>query len=138
MGAQGRKSLDRILFGIGTFKSSQTGILDTRCGTVRSPYSSIEQEAEVPINSITSFNQKLLDSLKTSDKLLVCGQAMSHCVNYTLSSIVDRWDKDKYTNITLLTDCASSVPGFEEAGAKFQQDMSNLGVVLTTSSEVFD
>jgi nicotinamidase/pyrazinamidase len=95
------------------------------------------KEAEVPINSITSFNQTLLDSLKTSDRLFVCGQAMSHCVNYTLSSIVDRWDKDKLSNIVLLTDCASSVPGFEATSVKVQEDMSNLGVTLLKSSEAF-
>ncbi|KAG7343444.1 isochorismatase family protein [Nitzschia inconspicua] len=95
-------------------------------------------EAEVPINGKTSLNQKLLDSLKSSDRLLVCGQAMSHCVNYTLSSIVEQWDRNKLSNITLLTDCASSVPGFEAAGAKFQQDMSQLGVILQKSSEAFE
>jgi nicotinamidase/pyrazinamidase len=96
------------------------------------------KEAEVPINRETSFNVTLMESLQTSDRLLVCGQAMSHCVNYTLSSIVDRWDKGKLSSITLLTDCASSVPGFEAAGVKFQADMSNLGVLLKKSSEAFN
>jgi nicotinamidase/pyrazinamidase len=63
---------------------------------------------------------------------------MSHCVNYTLSSVVDYWEKDKLSNITLLTDCASSVPGFEAVGVKFQEDMSNVGVRLRKSSEAFD
>jgi nicotinamidase/pyrazinamidase len=98
----------------------------------------VSKEAEVPINSVTSFNQKLLESLQTSDRLLVCGQAMSHCVNYTLSSIIDRWDKDKLSNITLLTDCSSSVPGFEVAGVKFQEYVSELGVLVKKSSEAFD
>ena len=62
---------------------------------------------------------------------------MSHCVNYTTANIVDHWPKDKISNITLLTDCASSVPGFEAAGEKFQQDMAKAGVLLKTSTEVF-
>lgn len=96
------------------------------------------QEAEVPVNGETSFNQSLLESLKKTDKLLVCGQAMSHCVNYTLSNIVEHWDKDKLAQITLLTDCASSVPGFEAAGAQFQEVMSKRGVQLKTAAEAFD
>ena len=26
-------------------------------------------------------------------QLLICGQAMSHCVNYTTRDIMDHWDK---------------------------------------------
>jgi hypothetical protein len=36
-------------------------------------------------------------------KLLVCGQALSHCVNYTTRDIIDHWDKD-FSNIVVLTD----------------------------------
>ena len=94
-------------------------------------------EAEVPVDKETSFNIKLQKSLEASDRLLVCGQAMSHCVNYTLRSIVSQWPQDKFGNITLLTDCASVVPGFDEAGNTFQKDMADAGVLLKKSSEVF-
>jgi nicotinamidase/pyrazinamidase len=98
-------------------------------------YSAIE--AEVPIDKTTVFNSELQTSLEGSDRLVVCGQAMSHCVNYTTRSIVERWPKEKLSNIALLTDCASSVPGFEETGETFQKDMSDMGVVLLKSSELF-
>jgi nicotinamidase/pyrazinamidase len=98
-------------------------------------YSAIE--ADIPIDKTTVFNSELQTSLEGSDRLVVCGQAMSHCVNYTTRSIVERWPKEKLSNITLLTDCASSVPGFEEAGETFQKDMSDMGVVLQKSSELF-
>ena len=94
-------------------------------------------EAEVPVNQTTSHNQSLFESLLETDRLLICGQAMSHCVNYTATNIVDKWPKDKLSNITLLTDCASSVPGFEEAGEQFQSDMAKAGVQLKKSTEVF-
>jgi nicotinamidase/pyrazinamidase len=93
--------------------------------------------AEVPINLPTSFNNNLQSSLEDSEQLLVCGQAMSHCVNYTLNDIVDRWPNDKLSQITLLTDCASSVPGFEAAGVAFQNKMTKAGVSLKVSAEVF-
>jgi hypothetical protein len=38
--------------------------------------------------------------------------------------------------ITLLSDCASSVPGFEAASEKFVEDMTEVGVVVTTSENV--
>lgn len=93
-------------------------------------------EAEVPVTKGTAFNEALQKRLEESDHLLVCGQAMSHCVNYTLRSIVERWPKEKYGNITLLSDCASSVPGFEEAGDTFQKDMVAIGVNVKKAAEV--
>lgn len=98
-------------------------------------YSAIE--AEVPVDQATSFASQLQSSLEQSDHLIVCGQAMSHCVNYTTRSIIERWPKGKLSQITLLTDCASSVPGFEEAGDAFQKEMTELGVKLATSTELF-
>jgi nicotinamidase-related amidase len=63
---------------------------------------------------------------------------MSHCVNYTTVNIVEHWPKEELSKITLLTDCASSVPGFEAAGEQFQNDMEKAGVRLKQSSNVFD
>ena len=95
-------------------------------------------EADVPVSRDTSFNQPLLDSLTKSSTLLVCGQAMSHCVNYTLRDIVHKWPLDRRKDITLLTDCASAVPGFEDAAAQFQQDMETAGIRLAVASNAFD
>ena len=95
-------------------------------------------EAEVPVDKDSTFNIPLQESLMKSDKLIVCGQAMSHCVNYTLRDIVSHApDGADMSKIVLLTDCASSVPGFEAAGDEFQKDMTAKGVVLMKASDVF-
>mmetsp|Transcript_33074 Transcript_33074/g.80378 ORF Transcript_33074/g.80378 Transcript_33074/m.80378 type:complete len:244 (+) Transcript_33074:1628-2359(+) len=96
-------------------------------------YSAIE--AEVPVNTTTSFDTTLHASLMKSDRLFVAGQASSHCVNYTATSIVDRWPKNKLSQITLLTDCMSAVPGFDEAAQDFHARMVKDGVVLKKSTE---
>lgn len=84
------------------------------------------------------LNDELQAALNKTCRLLVCGQAMSHCVKYTLSSIVERWDKDKLNCIMLITDAASSVPGFEEARKTFQKDIAKAGVLLKKTSECFE
>ena len=61
---------------------------------------------------------------------------MSHCVNYTVRDIVEHWPKDERNKITLLRDCASSVPGFEAASEKFIEEMVKAGVILETSENV--
>lgn len=92
--------------------------------------------ADVPVCSDTKFNGKLQQSLLKSDRLFVCGQAMSHCVNYTLRDIVDHWPKEETCKIVLATDCCSAVPGFEEAAETFQKDMKDAGVRLCSIDEV--
>lgn len=92
--------------------------------------------AEVPVNDETSFNTQLMESLITgTTQLLVTGQALSHCVNYTVRDIVDHWPKGQMSQITVLRDCMSSVPGFESAGEIFLADMEKAGVVVKSSVE---
>lgn len=95
-------------------------------------------EADVPVSKDTTFNEALQKSLLQSRNLLVCGQAMSHCVNYTLRDIVDNWPTERRNEITLLTDCASAVPGFEKAAEEFQEDMKRAGIRLATAAEAFE
>lgn len=95
--------------------------------------------ADVPVSYATDFNTSLHTSLLQSDRLLVCGQAMSHCVNYTMRDIVNHCKtQDDIAKIYLLTDCASAVPGFESAAETFQQDMKTAGVQLITSDSLQD
>lgn len=100
--------------------------------------------AEVPVTQETSYNKQLLASLagtssgNNKNKLLVCGQAMSHCVNYTVRDIVQEWPTDRVSDIYLLTDCASAVPGFETAAETFQTDMRQAGIQLIKSTTIND
>jgi nicotinamidase-related amidase len=62
---------------------------------------------------------------------------MSHCVNYTLSDIVDHWTQEERAKIILATDCCSAVPGFKDAAKTFQEDMKEAGIRLCTVDEDF-
>lgn len=114
-------------------------------------YSAIK--AEVPVSEDTSTNVALVNALGRAEKLLVCGQAKSHCVNYTVRDLVKNWfgkqddirptsaqggrsdilaPKIKAEDIFLLSDGMSSVFGFEEAADKFIEAMQSAGLTLTT------
>jgi hypothetical protein len=41
-------------------------------------------------------------------QLIVCGQALSHCVNFTFCDILDTWPEAERARLVLLTDGASS------------------------------
>mmetsp|Transcript_7454 Transcript_7454/g.13049 ORF Transcript_7454/g.13049 Transcript_7454/m.13049 type:complete len:198 (+) Transcript_7454:341-934(+) len=90
--------------------------------------------AEVPVSSETAFGYDLFHSRKKrTDKLIICGQALSHCVKYTVRDIVQRWPKDQMDKLTVLRDCTTPVPGSEMAGERLLSDMRGAGVNVETS-----
>jgi nicotinamidase/pyrazinamidase len=59
----------------------------------------------------TGENTKLLGELLGADRLLICGQALSHCVNFTVTDIVHALEKrdgmgSDFSKIFVLTDGA--------------------------------
>lgn len=39
----------------------------------------------------TQFNEEAVKQLGEADRVIVCGQAMSHCVNFTVRDILGYW-----------------------------------------------
>jgi len=94
--------------------------------------------AEIPINGQTDYNIPLLHSLKKSDRLLIVGQAMSHCVNYTARDIIERWPKNELYKICVLTDCMSPVAGFEKEAEDFMKFLKEAGVKTCLAADVLN
>lgn len=124
-------------------------------------YSAIEAEVPITSDAGTEVNEDLLQQLGKADNLIVAGEALSHCVNYTVRDIVKYWygihvkageivegktprgaklrmvpTVTKKENIFILKDCMSPVYGFAEASATFLSDMQSIGVTVCTTGEV--
>ena len=100
-------------------------------------YSAIKAEVIVPGDEKhTGVNTALLEELKMHKSLLICGQASSHCVNFTVRDIAAHWDKAQYEKLTLLKDAMSPVAGFESASKKFLEDMEKLGLKIEQTASV--
>ena len=67
-------------------------------------YSAIRAEVPLPADPTTETNSVLIKRLKEADRLIVCGQAMSHCVRFTLQDVIKEWEQGKLKNIYLLVD----------------------------------
>jgi len=93
--------------------------------------------AEVPITAQTDYNIPLLHSLKKSDRLLIVGQAMSHCVNYTTRDIVERWPKNELHKIRVITDCMSPVEGFQKEADQFLNFLEHYGIRTCSAEDAF-
>jgi len=100
-------------------------------------YSALMAEVEDPSDPNTAINDELLNMLKISDRVLVCGQAMSHCVNYTMRDLIDHWGKD-LSKLVLLKDGCSPVTTFERAAADFQQHCVKHKVTISTCKSAFN
>ena len=63
-----------------------------------------------------STNTKLLEKITEFDKIIIAGEAKSHCVLESIKQICEYYyDKPELTRrIYVLTDCMSDIPGFEE------------------------
>ena len=123
-------------------------------------YSALRAEVPVQSDERTLLNTGLLRTLKESSHLIVCGQALSHCVQFTVRDLVATYTDgpsvgldgldgipsvdgldgipsvcNRVGSISLLRDCTSAVPGFEEVGDAFLADMKSMGLrIVTTDS----
>ncbi|KAF0698384.1 Aste57867_10986 [Aphanomyces stellatus] len=98
-------------------------------------YSALRADVELPHDRDTSLNVELVDSLKKASLVAVCGQALSHCVNFTVRDLVTQWPEGRASDIVVLLDCASPVTGFESSGQAFIDDMSKVGVRFAQSTD---
>ena len=74
-------------------------------------YSLLEPEVKVPEDPRGRFNQDFMDDLLEYDLIYIAGQAKSHCVLETITSIMRRYGEDPevVAKLRLLEDCTSSV-----------------------------
>ena len=96
-------------------------------------YSALLAEVPDPADPGTQLNEALLAELDVADRIVVAGEAGSHCVKATVEDLVAHLPSGRPERIVLLTDCISPVAGFEGAQADFFVAMRGLGVRLTDS-----
>lgn len=98
-------------------------------------YSALRADVVIDSDPTTGLNTELVEKLKGFDRILICGQALSHCVNFTTRDLTEHWPADKLSQMVIISDGASPVPGFEEAGQTFVNDMRAKGLTITTFAE---
>lgn len=97
-------------------------------------YSAIKADYLIDGDPDTDVNMVLIDILDKYDVIEVAGEAMSHCVNRTVRDIISI-KPELAKRIVLLVDAMSSVPGFEDDGNKFIEDMIISGCKISETSK---
>ena len=91
-------------------------------------------KAEVEISPETSLNKELLKSLQLSKRILICGQALSHCVNYSTRDLLDNMKASEKYKVEVLKDCSSCVYQCEKDGEEFLEYVVKQGGTVHVDS----
>ncbi len=88
----------------------------------------------------TSFNHDLFNKIQGYDRVYWGGQARSHCVAESLKDFINNeirlnFQKELAKKQYLLEDAMDDVPGFEDVGKKFLEEMAEKGMKITTCAE---
>ena len=84
----------------------------------------------------TQLNAALIADLDLADRILIAGEASSHCVRATTEHIVAHLPVGRPERISMVIDCMSPVGGFEAQHEAFFAAMRELGVELVMSVEL--
>ena len=96
-------------------------------------YSALQADVPDPADPTTQINTDLLYVLQNADEIVISGEALSHCVANTITDIANNFGEENIKKFILLQDCCSNVPGFENLGTTFVNDMRARGMQVTTS-----
>jgi nicotinamidase/pyrazinamidase len=99
-------------------------------------YSALQAEVPDADDLRTLLNRPLLEALDGFDRILIAGEAGSHCVRATVEHLAAHLPSGQLSKLVLLTDCISPVGGFEAQQAEFLAAMQAKGVRLAVSTEV--
>lgn len=91
-------------------------------------YSALEAEVPDAQAPETCLNQPLLRTLLQAQRLVVAGEASSHCVRSTVEHLLEHAPAGFAQRVVLLTDGMSPVHGFDAQHHDFLQRMQSAGV----------
>lgn len=96
-------------------------------------YSAIRAEVPDPTDADTELNATFITQLRDADRILIAGEAGSHCVKATTEHIAEQLGASK---LTLLVDCMSPVTGFEGQYRDFIEAMRAMGATIATHTDI--
>ena len=100
-------------------------------------YSALQADVPDTSDSTTLLNTGLIQSLQNADRVLLTGQALSHCVANTVRDIADNFGEENIKKLELIIDTTNNVTGFENLGDQFVQDLTKRGMKTVNAADVF-
>ena len=98
-------------------------------------YSALQAEVPLADDPQTQMNTALVAELDAADRIVIAGEASSHCVRATTEHLLAHLPSADAGKIVLLADGMSPVPGFEAEADAFVQAMRARGVAVTPTAD---
>lgn len=98
-------------------------------------YSALCAEVPIKTDQATCLDKKLIARLEEADRVIVCGQSLSHSVNFTCRDLIENWSSHP-SKLHIVLDGCSCIAGFENEAAAFISDMKKVGVTITSFAEL--
>ena len=100
-------------------------------------YSAVMADVFDPNDNSTGLNTDFVDRFASADLFVISGEALSHCVLWTFTDIVNHLGEKFVKKCLLLTDCSSpvGVPIFVDAANQFVDKYTALGMQKCTAAE---
>lgn len=102
-------------------------------------FSAIQAEVPDPEDQSTQINTGLIQTLQDADKLIIAGEALSHCLANTVLDIATQFGDDSLlAKCVLLIDATSPVPVpiFVDGAKQFVADMQRRGMQTATTESL--
>ena len=99
-------------------------------------YSAVVADVPDDADESTKLNTLFLDTVKTADRILLSGEALSHCLANTATDIASNFGEENVRKFVLLRNTASNVTSCEALGENFLRDMAKRGMRVMTTDEV--
>jgi nicotinamidase-related amidase len=96
-------------------------------------YSALQAEVPDEQDPDTQLNTRLIAALDQGERILVAGEASSHCVRATTEHLADHLPSGRVDKIVLLEDCMSPVAGFEAEARAFLDAMRARGAAVMSA-----
>jgi nicotinamidase-related amidase len=98
-------------------------------------YSAVVADVPDDADPSTRLNTAFLDTVSKADRILLSGEALSHCVANTVTDIANHFGEENLRKLVLLRDTSSNVTGCEALGENFITEMSKRGMRVRTTGE---
>jgi len=98
-------------------------------------FGAIRANIQVANDPSTKVNKYLIKKLKEYKNIIIAGEARTHCVANTIKQLFEI--KSIVSNIYLLNDCTSPVPGFENIANEIYNYAISKGLNIVNSTDTY-
>lgn len=99
-------------------------------------YSAFKAEVALDNDPNTKLNMELIQRLKRHKFVFICGQAKSHCVNWSTRDLIDAWQYKSRSSLVVVSDATSPVKGFESFADDFEKECERQNVQSLSMDDV--